>query len=173
MADLPPLVGVDACVLIESVRGRPKRDHTSGALRVHPSSALIRLATTHAFRLLLIDQVRLQVEDDLNEADLAVLETSLAECWIVPFQDPPPEALRDVLEGVEPRLRSAIRHVGDFAIGACVYLAKPDYFVSSNRAHFNQAFGRLLGETKITTPKRFIALVRQGIGRHIREQGGT
>lgn len=133
------LIGTDACVLIEAVRLGER----------HPSGFLLLAAREHVFRLLLIAQA----ESEAQRAVGAGLDEVLDGCLI----DRRPNPSTTEIEAIFPQLCPHIRHVNDIPLAVAVRLAAPDYFVSSNTAHWRPSLGPLLGGVSVMSPRRMLA----------------
>jgi hypothetical protein len=121
----------------------------------HHSNAFLTLAESRAFTLVRYDLVHEQVKAAMSDAENRELETRLSLCDAEYIQTDP-KLIVDALD-VNPKIRPAIRHPLDFAIGGALYLDAPDYFESENERHFNTNLEECLGGTRIRTPRQFLA----------------
>jgi hypothetical protein len=135
-------------------------------VQIHPSDAVLWLAQEGVFRLLLIDLVKEQALRRLSPEQARTLLERLAACTVIEYISPPPDELRRIYLEVQPRITSAIRHPMDFEIGASLYRAQPDYFVSSNDADFNSRFNAVFGGV-VLTPRKFVERLRRGLPRKV------
>jgi hypothetical protein len=145
-------VAPDACVLIGAVRSRLRDPAWAVG---HHSNAFLTLAESRAFTLVLYDLVHEQVKAVLKHAENHELEKRLTLCD-TQYVRTDPELILDALD-VNPKIRPAIRHPLDYAIGAALHLDAPDYFVSENERHFNTKLEDCLAATQIKTPRQFLA----------------
>lgn len=143
MAEDLPLVGTDACVLIEAICAKEG----------HPSKLVLRAAASHVFCLVLFENA----EDEARRAletrgRLAELETLLTRCFVQRCPAPTPAEIK----AAEPLLLPGIRHVNDIPIALAVRIIQPDAFISSNDEHWKPSLARLLGGVPILTPRKFL-----------------
>jgi len=137
-----PLIGVDACVLIEAVR-----------LPNGPSAYLLQAAALGVFQLWLVENVDTEARRALNGPNEATeLDTLLSRCDISHHPAPEPE---EILRGL-PRFAPLLRHVNDVPIAVAIRAAQPDAFVSSNHKHWKPSLSPALGGVAVMTPRRLL-----------------
>jgi len=142
-------VGTDACVLIEAVRRAVDQED-------HPCPFLFKLAISHAFRLLLVEQAELEARKALapqpskGQQDLRpVLDALLDRCLVERYPNP---SLEEVAAAY-PILCARMKHGNDVPLAVAVMKAQPDLFISANIRHWKPSLRDVLGGVPIMAPR--------------------
>jgi hypothetical protein len=145
VADERLLVGVDACVLIQSVK-----------VPEGLCALILKLARRGAFRLLIpapaFEEVRKQLDLEL----FLQLSSALAECTVINTEFP----TKFEIDETTSEVLGVLRHVNDVPIAAIVKQHQPFFFVSSNRRHWTSEVGKRLAKNgrmiTVTCPLEFL-----------------
>jgi len=125
------------------------------------SRALLILARARLFRLILSPYVEAEVERALLHrlARDAAAGSRLIEDYALALTLLAPERTRGITPEEFEAHRTLIRHVHDVPVLAAAIKVRPDWFVTSNTAHFTPEVAAPTG-LRIVTPHEFLAQCR-------------